>query len=335
MQMQKIQLIHGNCETEIQKLPDESVDVILTDPPYGIMCGLDLRKVIDGKTGRNGCYSWDRALDLDLMFSEFKRVLKERGRLIIFSQNKFTQEVRTKSDADLKYLYPLYWRKNQFGNKLLINVAPLSYVEDISVFEKLTNKGKYGELPKTRAYAKKVMDFIGKNSGKINKDLGHERTDHFFRHSSIQFTSLAEDVYNQLIDKYGIDKMDGFLTYKELDAMYQGERGGENGLAKVAFNIPEGKGHVSNLLEFKKDYPSQHPTQKPVALLQHLIEVFTKPEAVILDTTMGSGSTGVACVNTGRSFIGIELSERYFEVAKNRIAEAERAKQCETQSLAF
>lgn len=333
MRMQKIQLIHGNCETEIQKLPDESVDVILTDPPYGIMNRLDLGKVIDGKTYSNGCYSWDRALDLDLMFSEFKRVLKERGRLIIFSQNKFTQEVRTKSDADLKYLYPLYWRKNQYGNKLLINVAPLSYVEDISVFEKLTNKGKYGELPKTRAYAKMVVEYIGMKHTLIVKSLGHTKAQHFLTYEGVQFTSLAEDVYNQLIDKYGIDKMDGFLTYKELDAMYQGERGGENGLAKVAFNIPEGKGHVSNLLEFKKDYPSQHPTQKPVALLQYLIEIYTKDGAVILDTTMGSGSTGVACVNTGRSFIGIELSERYFEVAKNRIADAERAKQCETQSL--
>ena len=62
-----------------------------------------------------------------------------------------------------------------------------------------------------------------------------------------------------------------------------------------------------------------HPTQKPVELLEYLINTYTKEGCVVLDFTMGSGSTGVACMNTNRKFIGIELDEKYFEIARNRI----------------
>jgi site-specific DNA-methyltransferase (adenine-specific) len=62
-----------------------------------------------------------------------------------------------------------------------------------------------------------------------------------------------------------------------------------------------------------------HPTQKPVALLEYLIKTYTIEGETVLDNTMGSGSTGVACVNTGRNFIGIEMDDKYFEIAKNRI----------------
>ena len=65
-----------------------------------------------------------------------------------------------------------------------------------------------------------------------------------------------------------------------------------------------------------------HPTQKPVALCEQLIQAYSNVGDTILDNCMGSGSTGVACVNTGRSFIGIELDDHYFEVAKQRIEEA-------------
>ena len=62
-----------------------------------------------------------------------------------------------------------------------------------------------------------------------------------------------------------------------------------------------------------------HPTQKPVALLEYLIKTYSKENDTILDNCMGSGSTGVACVNTNRNFIGIELNEKYFKIAEERI----------------
>ena len=63
-----------------------------------------------------------------------------------------------------------------------------------------------------------------------------------------------------------------------------------------------------------------HPTQKPVELLEYLIKTYSNENDTILDNCMGSGSTGVACINTNRNFIGIEFNNKYFEIAKNRIA---------------
>ena len=74
----------------------------------------------------------------------------------------------------------------------------------------------------------------------------------------------------------------------------------------ISFSNPSNKGHL-------------HPNQKPVSLLEYLIKTYTNEGDTVLDNCMGSGSTGVACVNTGRKFIGIELDENYFNIAKNRI----------------
>lgn len=77
----------------------------------------------------------------------------------------------------------------------------------------------------------------------------------------------------------------------------------------------------TSIIEFMKiRVNSVHPTQKPVALLEYLIKTYTMEGETVLDNCMGSGSTGVACLNTNRKFIGIEKDEKYFEIAKNRIA---------------
>lgn len=89
------------------------------------------------------------------------------------------------------------------------------------------------------------------------------------------------------------------------------------------------KKHPRSIIKIKAVHCNEgqaHPTQKPVALLEYLIKTYTNEGEVILDNTMGSGSTGVACVNTDRSFIGIELEQEYFDIAKSRIEEAERMK---------
>jgi len=80
-----------------------------------------------------------------------------------------------------------------------------------------------------------------------------------------------------------------------------------------------------NIIRFSSDKQksSLHPTQKPVALLEYLIKTYTNEGETVLDFTMGSGSTGVACVNTGRKFIGCELDKGYFDIAEKRIDSAE------------
>lgn len=79
-----------------------------------------------------------------------------------------------------------------------------------------------------------------------------------------------------------------------------------------------GERYPIDIIKFKKD-SGLHPTQKPVALLEYLIKTYTNEGSTVLDNCMGSGSTGVACINTDRNFIGIELDEKYFNIAKERI----------------
>ena len=85
--------------------------------------------------------------------------------------------------------------------------------------------------------------------------------------------------------------------------------------------------YPKRIIEFPVDMKAEfHPTQKPVPLLEYLVNTYTNPGDLVLDNCMGSGTTGVACVNTGRRFIGVELDEEYFKIAKNRIDEAIRKK---------
>lgn len=80
--------------------------------------------------------------------------------------------------------------------------------------------------------------------------------------------------------------------------------------------------YPNNVLFFNKETKTIHPTQKPVDLLEYLIKTYTREGDIILDNCMGSGSTGVACANINRRFIGIELDNKYFEIAKKRISES-------------
>jgi site-specific DNA-methyltransferase (adenine-specific) len=78
------------------------------------------------------------------------------------------------------------------------------------------------------------------------------------------------------------------------------------------------------ILEFGLDKNIGHPTQKPVALLEYLIKTYTNEGETVLDNTMGSGSTGVACIRTKRKFIGIELNDEYFGIAQKRISQEQQ-----------
>jgi site-specific DNA-methyltransferase (adenine-specific) len=96
--------------------------------------------------------------------------------------------------------------------------------------------------------------------------------------------------------------------------------------------IPIDKSYPNNILKFRGCFgdkgKSNHPTEKPVDLMEYLIRTYTHEGMTVLDNTMGSGSTGVACVNTNRNFIGIELDKGYFEIAQNRIGSLSEQK-CE------
>jgi site-specific DNA-methyltransferase (adenine-specific) len=88
-------------------------------------------------------------------------------------------------------------------------------------------------------------------------------------------------------------------------------------------NDNDGRRYPKNLIEFSFEHKPVHPTQKPVALMEYLIRTYTNEGDTVLDNCMGSGTTGVACANTGRKFIGIERDPSYFAIATNRIAGAQ------------
>ena len=101
--------------------------------------------------------------------------------------------------------------------------------------------------------------------------------------------------------------------------------------------IQEFTNYPRNILEFGLDGQKLHPTQKPVALCEYLIKTYTNEGEWVLDNCMGSGTTGVACINTNRNFIGIEQEEKYFTIAKDRLEKAEESaiQQHITQKLAI
>ena len=95
----------------------------------------------------------------------------------------------------------------------------------------------------------------------------------------------------------------------------------DNAEKKVVEYQDNGLRYPTQILKFNRDClkSNLHPTQKPVALCEYLIKTYTKEGGLVLDNCMGSGTTGVAAINTNRNFIGIELEEKYFNIAKNRI----------------
>jgi len=300
-------IYQGDCLELMKEIDDGSIDVIITDPPYGTVKGLggDIEKY---KHLSNS--NWDVTLNSKDMFRECERVLRENGRLILFSQEPYTSRLIIEAHNNLPFNYRLVWIKDHFANCLVVNKAPVSYFEDIIVF---TKKYDTLNLNPLRKYAKKVMDYIGLNIKQINKKLGHRKAEHFFYINTMQFGICTEETYSELVKVFDLIEMEGLLKFKDLKIMNQ--------KSEAVFNLQEGKKVKSNVLNHKKDYGGLHPTQKPVSLIGDLIKTYSNEGNVVLDFTMGSGTTVIACLNTNRKFMGMELDEGYFEVAFKRIVE--------------
>lgn len=123
---------------------------------------------------------------------------------------------------------------------------------------------------------------------------------------------LAAQYFKGTYNPQGIES-NGTVTYsnKRKDDHITGNRK-EN-------TAESNKGYPKDVLEFNSESKTIHPTQKPTSLMEYLIKTYSNNNETILDFTMGSGTTGVACKNTGRKFIGIELDDNYFDIAKQRI----------------
>ena len=307
--MVNVNLMKGDCLELMKSIPDGSVDLILTDPPYGTVKSIGNSDSIEH--GMKSKTQWDETLDFELMWFEINRVLRKNGKCILFAQEPFTSDLIKSEIPNVPFSYRCIWVKDHFANSLIAKKAPVNYFEDICVFSK--NYDTDGLHP-LRGYSKQVINFIELSLKQINEKLGHRRAEHFFYVDSTQFGLCTEKTYSELIEVFNIDFMDGFKSFRELEQI--------NSVFNSVFNLPQGRKYKSNVFEYKKDYDGYHPTQKPVALLEDLIKTYSNEGDTVLDFTMGSGSTGVASLNTNRKFIGIEMDENYFNIAESRINQA-------------
>lgn len=312
-------LLYGDCLERMKEIKSGSVDLIVCDLPYGTMKGANL----DGWNGTKT--DWDSVIDTDLIMQESNRILRKNGKMVLFAQHPFTYELISKSIPNLPFCYSMIWEKDHFANALTAKKAPVNYFEDILVFSKNHQKHDFGGTHPLRPYFKQVFEYIGHTKKTILEQMG-QRVDHVFRFNSTQFGLCTEKTYLELIEVFGIDKVDGFKDFAELkgiDTEYRTYLLKQmNDQYPSTFNLWDGKKYKPNILKYKKDYDGYHPTQKPVLLLEDLIKTYSNEGDLVVDMTMGSGSTGVACVNTNRKFIGIEMDQGYFEIGVNRVAEA-------------
>ena len=301
-------LFFGDFIIDTDKIESGSVDLILTDLPYGTMKGRDYSKQPNQKKGSKTAqdHNWDEKIDTDKIMLIANRILRKNGKMLLFAQQPFTTKLINSQINSLKHCYNLIWEKTDFANCLIINNACANFYEDILLFQNYScgnNKIKdYLVEQRNLCYKtgyddielRKLCGFSLKGGGR----LSHYWGDKYWSIPTLKtYTNLQKT---------------GFFTmsYAEL-------RNLEN--TESTFNLWEGKKHKSNILKYKKDCNGYHPTQKPILLLEDLIKTFSNENDLVVDLTMGSGSTGVACKNTNRSFIGIEKDENYFKIAEKRI----------------
>lgn len=315
-----VTLWHGDCLELMESIPDASVDLVLTDPPYGILKDYG-RKAIPNAMGngdRLGIKAtsdtqWDVVPDMGAVFNEFKRILRPNGQAVVFSMEPLTSTLRTMPMGELRFIRAMYWKKNIAAAFQNAGRTPLSIVEDLSLF---VRDASYGDrFSETHSYFLRVHEWIGASVARINKGCGFKKNvlAHVFTRG-FQFTFPSEAVYNRLIAVYRIDTMPGFIPYAALQSMRV-----ERGEART-FNLPAGQRSVTNLFEYPSVQGGIHPTQKPVELMAALVSLFSRAGDTVLDPFAGSGSTGEACVSLGRRFLGIERDGKYFHGMQRRLA---------------
>lgn len=253
---QSISLFCGDCLDVMKSIPDNSIDMVLCDLPYGTI----------------NC-SWDSKIPLEPLWEQWLRVLSPNSSVLLFGSEPFSTKLRMSNLSQFKYDW--IWIKNRPTGFVHAKNKPLKDFEIISVFSPypMGHKSLLGD--RRMRYNPQGLEVYGKMSKSSKSKFGNidgKRKSH-----------KAEVVSD-------------FTNYPRM---------------VLSFGKDTGK---SNL----------NPTQKPVALCEYLIKTYTDNGMTVLDNCMGSGSTGVACLNTGRKFIGIEKDEQYFEVAKERIESVQK-----------
>ena len=302
MELNKI--YNEDCLEGMKKIPDGSVDLILTDPPYGTVKGLET----DGWKDKNNT-QWDSVIDTKELFDEYARVLRDNGRIILFSQEPYTSSLRTYNETyGIEFNYPMIWLKNNHANSFMAKKAPLNYFEDINIFTKKYSRNSFKEL---REYFKGLQEFIGLSLKEINKVMGSRSAEHTFYWNSYQFSLCTKKTYQKLEYLFNIKEWGEYIKYEDLEKYNY----------KRTYNLPKGEKFIKNVLQFDKESVRHHPTQKPISMLEYLINIYSNENDTVLDSCMGGGSTAIAAINTNRNYIGFELDEGYYNTSLERIEE--------------
>ena len=338
-------LIQGDCLEELDKLILDGikVDLVLIDPPYNINKekGWDNRKKeeyiefmgeVFTKANTilrdNGTFIWfhsEMPLIAELMMWIWNK-------LPTFCYNSFI--VCDKGD-----FRSFSWKNPTANNNLRSWFNTCEYILVYTKGDELYRSDKTGwervqldvnNFQNLRKYAYDMLCYIGGGRmyerKQVEKDLGHRKAEHFFycekktyegdggvidhftRYGSSQWSLLTKEVYDELTEQYNLRDWGGFREYGDLRQEYEDLR--------PVHNLDE---NHNNVWDFKRDKgENYHSCQKPIDILERLIQVHSKKGATVLDCFMGSGSTGVACLQTNRNFIGIELDEKYYNIAKKR-----------------
>jgi len=243
-------LINDDCLNAMKFIPDNSISMILADPPYGT----------------TAC-KWDSVIPFEPMWEQLNRIIKPNGAIVLFGSEPFSSALRMSNIKNYKYDW--VWEKSKASNFPHAPNMPLKIFENVIVF----SNGVIGHISQA---GEKRMPYNpqGVRDG----------------------TTVVKQKPNTSELKYHRDSQTNHTTG------YRCKK----------------EGYPTSYLKFKSEN-GLHPTQKPVALMEYLIKTYTNEGETVLDFTMGSGTTGVACKNLNRNFIGIELDKEYFEIATKRI----------------
>jgi site-specific DNA-methyltransferase (adenine-specific) len=254
-------LINGDCLIEMKNIESQSVNLILTDLPYGT----------------TKC-KWDVVIPFEPLWEQYKRIIKPNGVIVLTANQPFTS-ILISSNLDW-HKYNWIWKKNKTTGFLLANYRPMKQTEDIVVFSPAG----------AAAASKNTGNMVYNPQGLVEKKVKKKNTESRLGKMLNQKHHLGPN--NKLL--HGAEYEQNFTNYPV------------------------------EILEFPIENGTKHPTQKPVPLFEYLIKTYSNENDIVLDNTMGSGTTGIACLNTNRYFIGIEMDEEYFQMAKNRILEHEK-----------
>lgn len=281
------QLYNGDCLEVMKTIPARSVDMVLCDLPYGVL-NLEWDSIIDGKQ----------------LFAEYKRICKQNANVLLFCQITFAKYLMN-SAIESEFSHCLIWSKpNKTRIKSIASLPPSQY-EMILCFRinKYGNKDAHRNL---RDYFMEQLEKSGMTVKEIEAEIPNYSAHHWFRYSS-DYRIPTKQNYKRLQEITGCFKR----PYGEIKEEFLLEKDNICTFHADALN--------SDVINYALEEKRMHPTQKPVGLLEKLIRAYSNEGDTVLDNCMGSGSTGVACRNTGRNFIGIELNKEYFEYAKSRI----------------